>query len=457
MDLRQIANDIPNYDSFMTIDELNASSRQLVSDFPDLASIRVVGTTRAGDPIELLTIKGGDINAFVFGGPHPNEPIGTMTIEYLSRKLCEDAALREELGYTWHFIKSIDSDGMRLNEGWFKGPFTPTNYARHYYRPEPAAQVEWTFPVDYKELHFQSPLPETEALMQVIDELKPRLMYSLHNAGFGGVYYYVSRACEPLYPIFAEIPEWFNLSLDLGEPESSSAVTLAPAIYQTLSIEEEYDHLLKVGVPNPAAMITSGASSEGYARPHGTFSLIVELPYYDEPRVNDQTMTDVKRRDAIIEALDKGDELGAWMSSRLEKAKPYLTQNSAVRSAAEIFTQLSVGWRDAERKWVASTDDTLRTATQAELFSAQLGRYFYQFLILGMVARTLNDEVKAGNTEPVIVELAAEATTFLEAEGQRFEGQLDYRALPIRSLVGVQVVGGLATAEYLRDNPPEVK
>jgi len=33
--------------------------------------------------------------------------------------------LREELGYTWHFIKSIDADGMRLNEGWFKGPFTP--------------------------------------------------------------------------------------------------------------------------------------------------------------------------------------------------------------------------------------------------------------------------------------------------------------------------------------------
>lgn len=453
MDLRQIANDIPDYATFMTVDELNASSHQLVNDFPALASIRVVGTTRAGDPIELLTVKGGDINAFVFGGPHPNEPIGTMTIEYLSRKLCEDTALREELGYTWHFIKSIDADGMRLNEGWFKGPFTPTNYARHYYRPEPVAQVEWTFPVDYKELHFHSPLPETEALMRVIDELKPRLMYSLHNAGFGGVYYYVSRACDPLYPIFAEIPEWFNLTLDLGEPETTSAVTLAPAIYQTLSIEEEYDHLISVGVPNPAAVITSGASSEGYARHYGTFSLIVELPYYDEPRVNDRTMTDVKRRDAILAALDQEDEFGTWMTSRLEKVRPYLKVQSAVRSAAETFTQLSVGWRDAERKWVNSTDDTLRTATRAELFSAQLGRHFYHFLILGMFARMLADEVKAGNTEPLVVDLAAEAAAFLESEGQAFEGQLDYRALPIRSLVGVQVCGGLAAAEYLRDNP----
>ena len=31
-----------------------------------------------------------------------------------------------------------------------------------------------------------------------------------------------------------------------------------------------------------------------------------------------------------------------------------------------------------------STDDTMRKATQAELFSAQLGRQFYQMLILGI-------------------------------------------------------------------------
>jgi hypothetical protein len=28
---------------------------------------------------------------------------------------------------------------------------------------------------------------------------------------------------------------------------------------------------------------------------------------------------------------------------------------------------------------------------------------------------------------------------------------MDYRVIPIRSLVGVQVVAGLATAQYLRD------
>ena len=173
MDLRSIAADVPNYQEFLTVDELNLSSGRLREQFPELVSTKEIGKTRNGEPIELLTIAGGEANAFVFGGPHPNEPIGCMTIEYLSRRLCEDESLRGELGYTWHFIKTIDADGMRLNEGWFKGPFSPTNYARHFYRPARAEQVEWTFPIEYKSLQFDDPLPETRALMQVIDETKP--------------------------------------------------------------------------------------------------------------------------------------------------------------------------------------------------------------------------------------------------------------------------------------------
>lgn len=451
MDLRQIANDIPDYKAFMTMDEVRESSHRLAEDFPDIASIRVVGNTRAGDPIELLTIKGGDLQAFVFGGPHPNEPIGTMSVEYLSRKLCEDPALREELGYTWHFIKSIDSDGMRLNEGWFKGPFTPTNYALHYYRPEPDAQVEWTFPIDYKNLHFHTPLPETEALMRVIDEIKPVFMYSLHNAGFGGVYYYVSRDCPPLYKLFHEIPEWFGLALDLGEPEVSYAPIYAPAVFGMPGMDESYDYLESLGIEDPSIYITAGTSSKSYAEPYNTFTLVVEMPYFDDPRVNEHTVTGVIRRDAILARLDKGDADGAWMATLLEKVKPHLRLNSAVRSAAETFVKLSVDWRSQERLGAQADPDTLRPATVAEVFSNELSNPFYQYLVMGMLSRMLQDEVAAGNTEPALVKAAAEAAARLAQDGAEFESKLNYRALPLQSLVGVQVCAGLATAQYLRD------
>lgn len=451
MDLRQIANDIPEYDRFLTIDELNASSHQLVDDYPELASIRVVGRTRRGDPIELLTIKGGEQQAFVFGGPHPNEPIGTMTIEYLTRRLCEDAALRDELGFTWHFIKSIDADGMRLNEGWFAGPFTPTNYARHFFRPAPFDQIEWTFPIDYKELHFHATLPETETLMRVIDETKPTLLYSLHNAGFGGVYYYVSDQCDPLYDLFHDIPSWFNLALDLGEPEVPYVELLAPAIYGIISTRESYDYLEQNGVPNPAEVLQSGTSSADYASQYGSFYLVVELPYYDEARVNDQSPTDMLRRDAILQGLDKADAFDDWINARLDAVRPELQIESPFHRAVNAFLGSGKAHREAGRQWAMTAEETNRPATQAEVFSNLLGMPFYKLLILGMFARMMGAEIDAGNESVAIRAARDEAIAYLTEQGTKLESQLEYRVLPIRSLVGVQVCAGLATAAYLRD------
>ncbi|MBI1257421.1 MAG: zinc carboxypeptidase [Chloroflexi bacterium] len=455
MDLAQIARAIPEYDHFLTIDELNASTHQLVADYPELASMRVVGTTRGDDPIELLTIRGGEKQAFVFGGPHPNEPIGTLTIEYLARRLCEDDALRAELGYTWHFIKSIDSDGMRLNEGWFKGPFTPSNYARHFFRPAPFDQIEWTFPIDYKDLHFHSPLPETQALMDVIDEIKPDLLYSLHNAGFGGVYYYVSEPCPPLYDIFSQIPTWYDLALDLGEPEVPYVDEYAPAIFGMIYTSKAYDYLEQNGVPNPAETMQSGTSSADYASKYGSFFLVTELPYYDDPRVNDQSLSDTQRRDAILQGLDYADEFDDWVRTELERVRGDLKIETPFHRAVTAFSRSGKAQRDAERQWALTSEDTARPAKQAELFSNLLGSRFYRLLIFGMFVRMMEAEIAAGNDSLLVKEVQQKALKRLEEQGSDLESGLNYRALPIRSLVGVQVCAGLATAVYVRDRQKE--
>ncbi len=451
MDLQRIAAAVPEYQKFLTVDELNASSYRLREQHPDLVSIREVGRTRKGDPIELLTIAGGEENAFVFGGPHPNEPIGCMTIEYLSQRLCKDEGLRAELGYTWHFIKTIDADGMRLNEGWFKGPFTPSHYARHFYRPARHEQVEWTFPIDYKTLKFDEPLPETRALMQVIDETKPKLLYSLHNAGFGGVYYYVSEQCQALYDTFHQIPEWFSLALDLGEPELSFAEPYAPAIYRMLTSNDMYDHLERHGVADPGAVIGFKASSAQYAERYGSFFLIVEMPYFDEPRVNDQSLSSVSRRDAILQAMDIAIEHDDWIRSLHSAVESELRLDTAVRRALEDFLAMSAGFREADREWVMGDEATKRLATQAELFSSLYTSRFYKLLNTGLLARMLREEIESGNTKPAIQSASDDAQARLEADGKALESALDYRAIPIRSLVGVQVCAGLATAAYLND------
>jgi hypothetical protein len=451
MDLQQLARQIPDYPVFLSIDEMTASSHALAAEFPALVSLRTVGHTRRGDPIELITIRGGEKQAFVFGGPHPNEPIGCMTIEFLTRRLCEDDALRDELGYTWHFIKSIDSDGMRLNEGWFKGPFTPTQYARHFFRPAPFDQVEWTFPLDYKTLHFNSPLPETEALMRVIDEIRPTLLYSLHNAGFGGVYYYCSGGDDQLFRAFHEIPGWFGLPLELGEPEVSYLKPYAPAIYGMISARDSYDHLEQNGIADPAAVMQSGASSAEYSEKYGSYFLVVEMPYFDDPRVNDQSPTTTRRRDAILASLDGQDEFDRWIDENLAEARALLQRETPITRAVNAFLSMGREYRQAERQWAQTAPETDRPASQAEVFSNMLGSRFYRLLILGMMARIMDDEIAAGNAAPQLAATRNAALERLAAQGAALEAELNYRALPIRSLVGVQVCAGLAAAEYLRD------
>src|SRR5215510_1359686 len=102
----EILQAVPDYQEFLTPEELRQSSVRLVEEFPQIARLQVIGTSTDGRPIELLTIGNGPRAALFLGAPHPNEPIGTLTLEFLSRLLCERQDLREQLGYTLLIVKA---------------------------------------------------------------------------------------------------------------------------------------------------------------------------------------------------------------------------------------------------------------------------------------------------------------------------------------------------------------
>lgn len=215
--ISRIVDEVPDYRYFKSVEELNEDSFMLARRMPDLVTLRKIGRSRNGEDIILLQIGKGSKEALLFACPHPNEPVGAMMLTYLSERLAEDKALRDMFDFRWNIIKCIDPDGTRLNEPWFKGPFTIGNFAADYYRPATYEQVEWTFPVDYKTLKFDAPLPETRALMDIIVELKPDFMYSLHNSGFGGAFFYLSSAEEELSALLHDIVKRRNIPLHLGK------------------------------------------------------------------------------------------------------------------------------------------------------------------------------------------------------------------------------------------------
>ncbi len=447
LDIRAYVAAVPEMDRFLTVDEMQQAFDELAAAYPELTSLRRVGTSKLGEPIRMLSIGHGSRNMLMFGCPHPNEPIGAMLIHHLTRLLCTDETLRNAYDYTWHFISTVDPDGTRLNEDWFAGPFTPTNYARHFYRPAGKDQVEWTFPISYKDHYFDASLPETEMLMRVIDELQPDLMASLHNAGFSGVYYYVSNGDDALYDTLHALPAWEDLPLAMGEAEVPWATPLADAIFPLLSTADAYDYLEANG-GNPGEN-ESGASSFEYSRPYNTFNIVTEVAYFDDPRVNDQTPTTTNRREAILASLDEQAASREAMQAHWNAVVKDLSVDSPFRRTVDWWVNELGSDTDAERTWATNNPDTDRPATAAELFSSQIMPQFFRLCWQGLIVRMLEGEIGIGNGTPAIRRELTTARETFERWGAQLESELDFRTVPIRKLVGVQFGAVLAAAEYL--------
>lgn len=446
----RILREVPDYQAFLTVDELKASSRTLARKHPTTVQVLPAGRSRQGDPIEVVRIGNGPRKALLFAMPHPNEPIGSMMLEFLSSRLAEDDALREELGYTWFLIKCIDPDGARLNEGWFRGPFTIENYARHYYRPPSYQQVEWSFPIDYKTLHFHDPLPETKVLMSLIEREGFDFAFSLHNSGFGGVYYYVSEEAPGLYEPFHRLAGSQDLPLHLGEPEVPWAVSYAPAIFGLPRAADGYDFLQAQTGKDPATILQQGTSSFDYALGFSDpFALVCEMPYYYNPAIHDTSPSDTTRRDVILAGAAETRAEYEWLQKLYGSVSSELTLKSPFRDSIEYSLRISPANLEAQEQWARTDPRTAQTATVAEKFDTTVARPVYQLLGLGMAVRMLDAQMASSGATPALRLARREAQEMLDRRAQSLAG-LQYTVIPIRKLAAVQLGAGLVSAEHAK-------
>ena len=462
----QLLANVPDYREFLTAAEMDASSRALAEKYPDVVEVFSIGKSRDGHDLLCLKI-GGDQprNGLMFGLPHPNEPIGTMMLEYLTENLARSAALREKLGYNWYIVKAWDYDGYLLNEGWIKGPYTITNYSRNFFRPVPRQQVDWTFPIDYKELHFHDVMPEAEAMMKLIDRVRPSFIYSLHNAGFGGVYWYFTRDIDKgLYESLYEAPRRQGIPIHFGEPESPAMKVYYPAVFEGGGISEEYDYLEKFGVQDIAKVIESGTCSDEYAwNLCRTITFLTEMPYFYDRRIDDLAPSDILRRDAVRQRIENERAMHARLKDILALSRDVMRGDNPFLLAIDAF--LKEESDEATLKMIAENPDYAKPATGAEKFDNLSVSRFYGLLTIGMAARANEWELAAAEPgDPRAAEKREKLTAGLEAarklhaeQAAQLEDELDYEVIPIRKLVRIQLECGLKVAEYLRDHPEIAK
>jgi hypothetical protein len=123
-------------------------------------------------------------------------------------------------------------------------------------------------------------LPETQALMRLMDDVHPSFVCSLHNGEHQGAFFVVNREDAELAQRMTALAERQGIPLEHGEPEMwtlSGTELIAPAVYRT-----------PPGDLVGRTFHTGGGSGE-YASRFGALHLVTEVPYWADNRFADQS------------------------------------------------------------------------------------------------------------------------------------------------------------------------
>lgn len=159
--------------------ELEAAFALLASEHQELQS-QVLGTSGKGHPIRLYRWGHGPVPVLWYGYPDPGESVGGTGIYALVRGLLQGLDWLTALPLSWYFIPCLNFDDQP-DAGRSLGKVMKT----------PAEEVDWC-------LH--RPRPETTALAELLQSVKPALTFPLHDE------YHCHEALPVYFPVQPALP-----------------------------------------------------------------------------------------------------------------------------------------------------------------------------------------------------------------------------------------------------------
>jgi hypothetical protein len=399
-------------------------------------SIREIGASAEGRSIQLVEVGDGPRSALIVGAPHPNEPIGCLTILAMIELFVRNPELVVKTGFRWNFIPCIEPDGLTLNRGWLKGPRTPEHYLEHFYRPSFDRQAEYTFPMHVDGWRFDKPTPENLAWRLALVETKPALLVSLHNAEYGGVYYVLSRALPELAGRLAAHPDQADLTLNnFGDPFLDVA-RISPGVFHFWDLAAVVRQAKMKG-KDLSVVWQAGDSSAGYAKGlFGTLSIVAETPYWEDMCLRDHSKSSHRLSDVSTEAATWSAENFSHLEGSLEAltrgAPPYLEPIiSALREVARCPPQITDGSQPSVDPVLSVAEYTL-LRTSLRLVSLR------PMAMLARLARGVGLQDEASAAWAAVTEGLADLRMMTS-----------FNIIPLEKLVRLQMNGIFAGAEAL--------
>ncbi|MFF3349130.1 M14 family zinc carboxypeptidase [Streptomyces sp. NPDC002779] len=321
---------------YPTADELGVRAAALVTRHPADARLRRVGTSRGGSPLWLLSVGHGSRQALVVAGPHANEPVGGATALRLAERALADPRRHQDADATWNLLLCLDPDGLRRNEGWLQGPYTLGRYFRNFFRPGFLEQPEWL-----PDGADRVTLPETRALLDLQDELRPFLQCSLHGVDVGGGFAELTHDLPGFPRRLAHTAARLRIPRELGPYDTLYWPRLGPAVYL---------------IPPPrrgdlAAAITEAAVESTWFHPYryGTVTAVVEAPMWGVAAVEDDTAPAdaVAVLRTVSRALRHDSRLLARLLVRLRHHLPATQDTARLLAPVDDYVLVCPGLADA--------------------------------------------------------------------------------------------------------------
>jgi hypothetical protein len=268
-----------------------------------------------------------------------------------------------------------------------------------------------------------------------METYRPTFFYSLHNAGFCGVYFYLSHRLPTLFQELHRLVVAEGLPLHRGEPEVPYIQEWEPAIYPLFGVQEGYDFLERSLGEDPAPYIAAGTSSFDYLKAlvPDALSLVCELPYYTDPALEDDALTGISRREAGAEGVSRAEGIFRLIEAHFSALQEKLPPNRLLRAVADYVRRTPQ--RLAAQRNALEAPQYAQQATRAQAFDAMVCRSFYPARYLGVMSRLAKAVREEGR--------AQELRWHLEEIMKRIGAESHIRILPLRRLVAVQAGSGL--------------
>jgi hypothetical protein len=424
------------YASFPSVSQVQAALVTLTETAPKVR-VSVIGNSRLRDPLRLVTIGDGPQHILVIAGSHPNEPVGFHTILALTRLIADVPELAA--GRTWHFVPGWDPDGARLNQ-WYSGPLRPGRYYRGFYRPVAHEQPGFAFPLgsghppDDEPAAFERPLPETWAVMHVIDRVRPDLVIDLHNGELdAGAWFVVNRRQEGLAGLLRRAVTERGLKVVDATSEYVGWEADGPGVF-----------LEPKTAPYGETSTQYGATLSQYLTP----AVLVVTPEVSLWDTTAPPMTGGPGEALAAVAVELDASAGILIDC-LAAAAPDLR----VRTPFEPAAIMPI---DQCRRLAARARDWPGEPTGDDYAGELRTLHSFRLRAAGLLLRTLAAEIAAGNQTPVIRAVTARLEVQFSGWLASFTATLAPRAVPVEDLVHVQAGAALAAAGHLRGDLRQV-